>query len=448
MTQALRKSGITILGDIPWGTNICMFYDRRDDLSEIVTPFMLAGLENNEQCIWVTSEPLTDRDAEDCLRKACPDFEGYVKEGSIEIIPHSRWYVEGGVIDARRIMDAWLDKLDKALARGMSGMRITGNTAWVDQGSWKSFVGYEQEVDRIIGTYPMIALCSYSLGHCTGPGILDVIGSHQLAIAKREGSWDLIENSRGKQIIDALRESEDRYRCLVESSPDGLVVHRDGKILYANPVALMRSGAGSLEQLQTRTLFDLIPREERNVVGERIRQVMSGQTRLPLRETSIMALDGSTNPVETMSWPILFKGEPAVQSVIRDISEKKQAREQIEKKSAELEATFSAQNDSVIIFDTEMTVRHVNPSFTETYGFDPTGMSIHDIITRSGCRKLDGSTHRLEDLPTCRALHGEKVKGERFMVQGHDGTEMVIENSSGPMYSGGNIIGSVTDGMT
>jgi hypothetical protein len=54
-------SGIRAVGDLPWGTHFCQFYEDRNDLADALVPFFKAGLENNEKCLWVTSEPFRAR---------------------------------------------------------------------------------------------------------------------------------------------------------------------------------------------------------------------------------------------------------------------------------------------------------------------------------------------------------------------------------------------------
>ena len=56
--EKYRKSGMDFLGDIPWGTHLCQFYRTRQDLIDIAVPYLKAGLENNEFCLWVASDPL------------------------------------------------------------------------------------------------------------------------------------------------------------------------------------------------------------------------------------------------------------------------------------------------------------------------------------------------------------------------------------------------------
>ena len=78
MNEKLRKSGIEIIGDVPWGTYICQFYGSKEDLAEILIPYFKLGLENNESCLWVTSQPLEFEDAKESLRKVVPYFDSYI----------------------------------------------------------------------------------------------------------------------------------------------------------------------------------------------------------------------------------------------------------------------------------------------------------------------------------------------------------------------------------
>ena len=73
--QGKRKSGIDILGDVPWGTHLCQFYKTKQDLIDVLVPYFKAGLDNNEFCTWVTSEPLIAEEAERSLRKGLRNLD-------------------------------------------------------------------------------------------------------------------------------------------------------------------------------------------------------------------------------------------------------------------------------------------------------------------------------------------------------------------------------------
>ncbi|WP_048189849.1 MEDS domain-containing protein [Methanobacterium sp. SMA-27] len=70
----LRTSGINLIGNVPWGTHFCQFYETKEDLIDILIPYFKAGLENNEFCMLITSEPLSGRGSPKLIAKSCSRF--------------------------------------------------------------------------------------------------------------------------------------------------------------------------------------------------------------------------------------------------------------------------------------------------------------------------------------------------------------------------------------
>jgi ligand-binding sensor protein len=222
MEENLRNSGIDIIGDVPWGTNFCQFYQTKEDLADILVPYFKAGLENNEFCLWVTSQPLEVEEAKEAMRKGFPDIDVYLERGKIEITSYTRVYVNEGVFDSENVVNGWVKKLDQVLASGYNGLRTAGNTSGLKKRDWDDFVDYEKKVDCNIGKRQMISLCPYFLDMCSAADIIDVAFNHQFALIKREGKWERIENSglktitENKQEDEALRQSEQRVRVKFE----------------------------------------------------------------------------------------------------------------------------------------------------------------------------------------------------------------------------------------
>jgi hypothetical protein len=88
MREKDRKSGIDIVGDIPWGTHFCQFYQTRGDLIDILVPYFKAGLENNESCLWITSKPLEVEEAKVALKKAVGNLSKYIRKGQIKLLDY------------------------------------------------------------------------------------------------------------------------------------------------------------------------------------------------------------------------------------------------------------------------------------------------------------------------------------------------------------------------
>lgn len=190
-----RDSGITMVGDLAWGSHFCQFYKTKKDLMEVLVPYFRAGLENDEFCVWVTSDFLTAEDALKAMKKGVPGFDDFLAKRQMEIFPYTDWYLKGGSFDLKRTLTMWMDKHDGALANGFAGMRVSGNPYWIDnKKDWDDFAAYEAEINNVIGGTRLLVLCTYSLKKCGLMEILDVVKNHEFALAMNEGKWQVVSN--------------------------------------------------------------------------------------------------------------------------------------------------------------------------------------------------------------------------------------------------------------
>lgn len=224
MTNELRTTGIEVVGDMPWGTHFCLFYDTKSDLLETLAPYCKAGLENGEFCLWVVAEPVKETEASQALAAIVPDFDRYLREQSLEIVAARDWYLRDGQFDLARVIEAWNEKLKRAMARGYAGVRVTGDTAWLNRRDWRDFCEYEESLNQAIANQHLAVLCTYPLAACSAAEILDVVQTHQFTVTKRHGIWEVIETAGHKQAkaqIKRLNEEleqrvRDRTRQLTE----------------------------------------------------------------------------------------------------------------------------------------------------------------------------------------------------------------------------------------
>jgi PAS domain S-box-containing protein len=139
-----------------------------------------------------------------------------------------------------------------------------------------------------------------------------------------------------KRAEEALRESEDRYRRLIELSPDGIGVHYDGRIVFVNPALVEISGATEAEQLLGRSVLDLVHPDSREMVKRRIAYMLTTGAPAPFVEQKFIRLDGTPINVEVAAVPFKYQGLPSVQIIARDITERKRNEEALRQAQADL----------------------------------------------------------------------------------------------------------------
>ena len=193
MAAALRRTGIDVLGRVPWGAHICLFYETKQDLLDTVVAYFEAGLQNDEFCVWAVSNSISEQEARAALAQQVPNFAQHLAAGSIEIVPSRDWYLSGDDFDLQKIAGGWDAKLRTALAKGFEGMRVSGNAFWLATHYWTDFSQYEHELDRSLAGRRMIALLTYPLRASNGADVLDVARAHDVTVARRKGNWEVIE---------------------------------------------------------------------------------------------------------------------------------------------------------------------------------------------------------------------------------------------------------------
>jgi len=329
----LRRSGVDIIGDVPWGTHFCQFYQTKEDLTDILVPYFKAGLENNEFCMWVTSEPLGVEEAIESLRKVRPDIKEYLDKKQIEIIPYDEWYIEDGGFTSGRVLNGWVEKLDKALDRGYEGLRVTGNTFWLEKENWDDFVDYEEKLDKVIGRLQIMAVCTYPLENCDANEIIDVVNNHQFTLIKRGGDWTLVENTRHKktrETLEKVKEREKFFANAIEFSAQPFSVeYPDGRLVMANQAFEGLIGYTGEELDKTDRSKTLTPEEFWE--KEQVKLEELNTTGRPVRyEKEYIRRDGTRVPVERLVHLIRNEdGTPQYYySFVTDINKRKKTQRQ------------------------------------------------------------------------------------------------------------------------
>ncbi len=149
---------------------------------------------------------------------------------------------------------------------------------------------------------------------------------------------DITEN---KQAEVTLRQSEERYRILVELSPDAVFVNRDDSIVFINTAGLKLFGASGPEEVLGRSPYELFHPNYHGVMRERIEQLLAGHS-MPLIEGTILRVDGGAREVEVTASPFMDPQGPAIQVVLREVTERKKRDMELR----QLNRTLNALHDS------------------------------------------------------------------------------------------------------
>ena len=135
-----------------------------------------------------------------------------------------------------------------------------------------------------------------------------------------------VEWRQRREIEENLKISEERYRVLIELSPDALFVHNGGEILYCNPKALEVFGAKSFKDMSVISVNELVHPDSREMVQKRIQLGMAGE-KLPRVEEKLITLDQKIIHAEVKGEPIIYHNQNAILLIIIDITERKKSEE-------------------------------------------------------------------------------------------------------------------------
>lgn len=148
-------------------------------------------------------------------------------------------------------------------------------------------------------------------------GVAFVLGSAALLFALTRAA-----TNQARRAERLAQEHDERYRGLVETSPDGVFISSDRKLAFCNPAFARMLGARSPEDLLGRDVLSIIHPDYHDIVRERIARLYENRENVPLIEERFRREDGTWLPVEIAASPFTFSGRPAAQVVVRDISER------------------------------------------------------------------------------------------------------------------------------
>ena len=174
-----------ILAGVGHGSHICAFYETKDDLIDLVLPFLAAGYGRDELCVWVTPDSISADEVRSRAREVA-------LASRIEIHRTGDVYQKEGRFLRDQAISFWDQSEQRARALHCSGARGAGDTCWLAPNDWHRFLEYEAYVNSLIANKPVALLCTFPISHGKIGDAFDVARAHDFAIAKRRDTWELV----------------------------------------------------------------------------------------------------------------------------------------------------------------------------------------------------------------------------------------------------------------
>ena len=179
-------------------------------------------------------------------------------------------------------------------------------------------------------------------------------------------------------VADSLRESEERYRKLVELSPDAIAVHSEGVVVFINPAGLVLIGAGNSDKVVGKPILDFVHPDYRDMVVSRVRESLEHNIPMPLLEEKFIRLDGATIDVEVMSQPTTYMDKPSTLVIFHDITERKQAEREIKRRADEFAALYETTRSLSALVDLQSLLQKIVSNATKLLNASAGGMYLYD----------------------------------------------------------------------
>jgi PAS domain S-box-containing protein len=221
------------------------------------------------------------------------------------------------------------------------------------------------------------------------------------------------------QAEGSLRQSQERYRALVDLNPDAVYVHFGRRIVYVNEAAIRLFGASKPEDLIGRSPFDLFPQETRAEIEARYHRVMETGKPNPPSYQRRLRLDGTPVDVEAVAAPLAWEGGTAIQVIIRDLTDQRKAERWVR-------TLIDTTLDAVISIDRQAHIVMFNPAAEKIFGYaksEVEGKKVNILMAEPHATEHDDYIARYETTGEPRAIGrirtvaGRRKNGESFPIE-------------------------------
>jgi two-component system, cell cycle sensor histidine kinase and response regulator CckA len=253
------------------------------------------------------------------------------------------------------------------------------------------------------------------------------------------------ETTRGRQVAMDIAETESRFETLLDVLPDPVIVHQNGRLVFANRAAVEMYGAGSPEELYGLSVIEFVAPDHRGFVMGRMARMLGAGEVVPMVEERHLRLDVSAFDVEVVASPVNFGGKPAITVVAREITARKGTEAALRASEARVRAVFDQSSLGMLLVDREARYVECNAAYSRLLGYDAGELSRLTVSDYTHPADVLPSKRRLEDLFAER--NDGYVTEKRYIAK--DGREIWARVHVSPIRDGSGpprfAIGTVED---
>ncbi|HJX70225.1 MAG TPA: MEDS domain-containing protein, partial [Dehalococcoidia bacterium] len=354
------------LGGLESHEHLCLIYETPKEWRTAIIPFLTIGLKRGEKCLYVV-DTHTANQVRSYLHQEGVDVPTVEASGQLVILPATEAYTREGSFDPDRMITLLIAETEKALAEGYPALRASGEMSWALHsypGSEK-LLEYESKLNRdFLSSYPCVTLCLYDRRKFNPEITKGVIMTHPLLVQGNHiyrnsyylPTEEFLSPKWAEHEIDLLlkaiaeletletqsSQAEELSRELFYSSPSGLYLIQDGKFQLISPEFQKVMGYSRDELLGMDSLGLVLP-EDRNMVRENVVKMLK-EERLSPHEYRIVTKGGEVRWVVETVTSTHYQGRRATLGNFIDITERKQAEEEVKQSWEKLRGTL---NDTV-----------------------------------------------------------------------------------------------------
>ncbi|MFA5833794.1 MAG: PAS domain S-box protein [Bacteroidota bacterium] len=247
-----------------------------------------------------------------------------------------------------------------------------------------------------------------------------------------------MKSNNNTHIEESLRESEERYRSLIEFLPDAMAVHSEGKFVFINPSGLKLIGAKDQSELIGTPVLNIVHPDYQAKVIQRISAAIKENKPQSIEEEKFIRLDGTVIDVEVISVPVMFNGKKSIQVVVRDITQRKQMEERLRQSEAHYKQVVEISPNGIAMVGTDGRITYSSPKMFDIFKVPVDEVVIGTLFERW----IDPGYHEIARARVRRIIE-EKValESHEYQLLRYDGTVFWGELISSPVLDAqGNVV--------